>query len=294
MDAMRDGDDRRAHAVNDDVLRRRLLAGALPDDPRLPYHERFVWTGRPFNGADVLVRNYHGLGDTLMMARFLLPLVARAASVRVEAPPPLVFLLGGMVPACRFLPFDHRHPLPPAAVDVEITELSHALRLGPAETLPRPPPCRAAPLRPGAVGVCWRAGEWDARRSVPLDRLAPLLRASGRPLVALQQGPARRDARACWPTLFDAVIGEHDDLARTASVVAGCALVISVDTMVAHLALLLGRPTIVLLRADADWRWGRPGRPSPWYPGATLLRQQRDGEWDAPLAALALRLRAEG
>ena len=41
------------------------------DDPSLPYHLRWVWDGRPFDGRDVLVRCYHGLGDTLQFCRYL-------------------------------------------------------------------------------------------------------------------------------------------------------------------------------------------------------------------------------
>ena len=290
---MRDGDHARARAVNDAVLAARRQSGAVADDPALPYHARFVWTGRPVDGSRVLVRCYHGLGDTLMMARFLAPLAARAASVTLEAPAALAPLLGRAEPSLRVVPFDHHHPLPPDEVDVEIAELGHALGLGPEDAPPRPPALDAVALADRTVGVCWRAGEWLEARSVPLAALAPPLRASGRPLLALQHGPARQDAMS-HPGLFGGPGADGDPLERTAALVAGCALVVTVDTMVAHLALLLGRPTIVLLRHEADWRWGRPGAESPWYPRATLLRQRREGDWSAPVADLAACLRAAG
>ena len=91
---MRNGDVAASFRINDAVLARRRAAGAVFDDPSLPYHARFVWNGRPVAGAHVLVRCYHGLGDTLMAARFLAPLARRARSVAVEAPSPLVALLG--------------------------------------------------------------------------------------------------------------------------------------------------------------------------------------------------------
>ena len=55
---------------------------ATRDDPALPYHLRWVWSGEPVDGRDVLVRCYHGLGDTLQFARFLPLLAARAAIKR--------------------------------------------------------------------------------------------------------------------------------------------------------------------------------------------------------------------
>ena len=290
---MRAGDHRRACLINDAVLQARRAGGEIADDPGLPYHRRFVWTGRPLAGASVLVRCYHGLGDTLMASRFLAPLRDRARHVTVEAPQALVPLLARMGVADRILAFDPAAPLPPDAVDVEIMELAHALRLGPGDAPGVPPALATAPLASQTVGFCWRAGEWLSDRSLPFERLAPLLAACGRPLLSLQHGPALADARRLDPDLFTGPARGDDTLERTASLVACAAVVVSVDTMIAHLALLLGRPTIVLLKADADWRWGRPDGPSPWYPDAILLRQRTAGDWTGPLAALASHLEAD-
>ncbi len=290
---MRAGDHRRAFRINDAVLRARLERGETADDPALPYHRRFVWTGRSPTDASVLVRCYHGLGDTLMASRFLPALRERARHVTVEAQRPLVPLLASMRVADRVLPFDHAAPLLPAEIDLEITELAHALRLGPADARSPPPPVTAAPIEAGTIGFCWRAGEWLSDRSVPLDALAARLRASGRPPLSLQHGPALADAHRRHPDLFSGPGRGDDDLGRTASLVAAADVVVSVDTMIAHLALLLGRKTVVLLKQDADWRWGSPDGFSPWYPDAILLRQRRAGDWTDPLAALASHLRAE-
>jgi hypothetical protein len=137
--AMRRGDWRAAWAVNDAVLARRATP---PDDPRLPYHLRHVWDGRPFEGRDVLVRCYHGLGDTLQFLRYLASLRARAASVTLEAQPALLPLLGDYQP----VPFDVAAPSPPSACDIEIMELAHALRLPPDAV---PPPYLSPPALAG-------------------------------------------------------------------------------------------------------------------------------------------------
>src|SRR3954454_12010069 len=78
-EAMRAGDFDTAWAVSDRVLAER--DPATRDDPRLPYHLRWVWDGRRFDDRDVLVRCYHGLGDTIQFCRYLAPLRARVRSL---------------------------------------------------------------------------------------------------------------------------------------------------------------------------------------------------------------------
>src|SRR3954454_22907480 len=83
LTAMRRGDYAAAWAINDAVLAAR--DAATRDDPRVPYHLRWVWDGRPYRQRDVLIRCYHGLGDTLHFARYLPALRPHVASLTVEA-----------------------------------------------------------------------------------------------------------------------------------------------------------------------------------------------------------------
>jgi len=64
-----------------------------------------------------------------------------------------------------------------------------------------------------------------------------------------------------------------------AATIAHMDAVISVDTMVAHLAGALGRPVWLLLLFCADWRWIAQRNDSPWYPATRLFRQKSPGEW---------------
>ncbi len=278
--AMRRGDFPAAWRIADAVLAAR--DPATRDDAHLPYHLRWVWDGRPPDGRHVLVRCYHGLGDTLQFARYLAPLRARARSVTLEVQPALAALLHGL--ADQVVPFDVARPLPPAAVDVEIMELAHVLRL-----VPEAPGAwlraASAPIASG-VSLCWSSGAWDCARDVPLPAL---LDALGSPagLVSLQRGPASAEAGA--PPFANP--GDDDpDVMRTARLIRGSRLVVTVDTMVAHLAGCLGAPTLLLLRHEPDWRWGEGRGASRWYPSITMLRQEAPGDWSAPLAGLSRRM----
>jgi ADP-heptose:LPS heptosyltransferase len=97
-------------------------------------------------------------------------------------------------------------------------------------------------------------------------------------------GPDAQEAEAFAPLLQPAP--PLADWQATAQVLEQLDGVISVDTAVAHLAGSLGLPTLLLLPEPCDWRWGRQGDRSAWYPTLRLLRE-RDG------SALQQRLEAE-
>ncbi len=263
------GDFAGAFAVNDQVLAARDPAGR--DDPRLPYHRRWVWDGRPWRGRHVLVRCYHGLGDTLQFARFLPRLGAEVASLTVEVQPELLPLLATLAGAGRLVPFDPAAPRPPAECDIEIMELAHALRLPPTPA----PYLRVEPAGGAALGLCWEAGNWDNARSLPAALLGRLLRPG---CVSLLPRPT--DQPVANPD------GCPREIMGTAAMIAGLERVVTVDSMVAHLAGALGRPTWLLLKHEADWRWGEGDR-TPWYPSMRLFRQRAPGDWAAVVDEIA-------
>lgn len=272
--AMRRSDHAAAWAISERAAA--LRPPAERDNPALPYHLRWVWDLRPFDGRDVLVRCYHGLGDSIQFLRFLPLLRRRVASVTLEIQPALVPLVQGGDWADRVVPFDETRPLPPAECDMEIMELSFALRAAPA--LAPAPYLRAQPSAAarGAIGLCWQAGDWNPGRALPPELLAPLCH--GRDCVALVPGASPLPVRNPQ--------GSPDALADTARLIAGCALVITVDTMVAHLAGALGVPTWLLLKHDPDWRWTPDTGRSEWYPSMRLYTQPAPGDWDSVIAAV--------
>jgi hypothetical protein len=173
--AMKRGDYQAAWCLSDRV--RATRDPTTRDDSRLPYHLRWVWDGRPFDGRHVLVRCYHGLGDTLQFARYLPVLRQRVASLTVEAQPELLPLLTSISSIDRLIGFDPTKPTKPAECDIEIMELDVALRIEPTSL---PPPYLQTPSISsefeGAIGLCWKAGVWDPDRSIPASLLAPLTR----------------------------------------------------------------------------------------------------------------------
>ncbi|WP_245942010.1 glycosyltransferase family 9 protein [Sphingomonas gilva] len=255
---------------------------ASRDDPSLPYHLRWVWDGSDVRGRDVLVRCYHGLGDTIQFARYLPLLAERARSVTIEVQPRLLDLLARAGPIGRLVPFDPEAPLPRSECDIEITELDLALRTPPeAVAIPYLQASRAV-LPRGTIGLCHSAGDWVADRSVPANLFKSFCGIAS--CITLTPAPT------ALPVLNPK--GCPFDIGATASLVAGVDLVITVDTMIAHLAGAMGKPTWLLLKADPDWRWPPRAATSGWYPSMRLYAQPWAGDWTPVVERVARDLAA--
>jgi ADP-heptose:LPS heptosyltransferase len=300
-EAMRRGDFEAAWAINDCILGARDMRNR--DDPGRPYHERWVWDGLPPTGRSVLVRCYHGLGDTIQFARYLPILDACAASWRIEIQPSLRPLLALRHRPERLISFCPDAPQPEAECNLEVMELAHALRLPPGPELASPylsvPQSRVDEMRSRfglnagpSAGLCWCAGDWDGDRSIPLSILAKYVWGLDISWVSLQGGAAAADAlRPNAPPLVNAGVAERD-IVDCAALICAVDVVVTVDTMVAHLAGALGRLTFLLLKKNADWRWMLNCSETPWYPSIRIYRQPTAGDWEAPLACMRRDLQA--
>jgi hypothetical protein len=171
-------------------------------------------------------------------------------------------------------------PLPPT--DFHIPEMSLARAFGSRpDSIPPPAPSfHVAPRDLGGglkVGLCWAGNPNNhngRRRSMPAGAMARLCeRAPGVRWFSLQYGAAEPPD----PRILPLMAG---DIADTASVILGLDLVVTIDTMVAHLAGALGARVWNLLMFAPDWRWGLEGDSTPWYPSMRLWRQSTPGGWE--------------
>jgi hypothetical protein len=257
-------------------------------EQRTPRHLQRVWDGTPFEGRHVLVRCYHGLGDTLQFIRYIPLVAARAREVSVWVQPTLAELVATVDGVTRVLPLHDGVPELDYDVDVEVMELPYVFR-STLETLPDVVPYVHAPaLEPTEarprIGLVWRAGGWDPARSIPFPELSPLLALDGITWCSLQHEPAVDvDPRL---RLFDV-----ESLTRTGSLMRAMDLVITVDSVTAHLAGALAVPVWTLLPQPADWRWLEGRADSPWYPTMRLFRQPRPGDWRSVVTAACASLR---
>lgn len=265
-----------------------------------------AWRGESVAGKRVLLWAEQGFGDTLQFIRFASEVARRGAIVIVEAQPQLVAVLrsvagvasvvgrGADLPEydlhCPLMSLPHRLGLTLDALPVAqsyITADSARTQAWGARlqsyAQPRVGIVWAGRSRPGAVDLA----AIDARRSVTLQQLSPILAVPGVHLFSLQKD--KPDGESVDAGCID-FSGEWKDFADTAAFIANLDLVISVDTAVAHLAGAMGKPVWLLNRFDSCWRWLRDRDDSPWYPKLRQFRQPRPGDWATPVQRVAAAL----
>lgn len=257
-----------------------------------------LWTGaQDLTDKTILLHGEQGLGDTIQFVRYV-PLVARrGATVILEVQPELVSLLAGFAGASCVI--ERGRKLPRFDLHCPLMSLPRAFGTT-AETIPAATPyvevaaaraqgwAQRLPARGPLIGIAWAgrpSHHNDRSRSLPLARLAPLLRHSGVRFVSLQRD--LRDGDDAILRQSSGVLdlgGVPEDLADTAALIGQLDAVVSVDTAVAHLAGALGKRLFLLLPFAADFRWLRGRADSAWYPTAELLRQPAFGDWDSVVA----------
>lgn len=233
-----------------------------------------------------------GLGDTLHFCRYAKCLVDRGARVVLNAQRELLPIMTSLDPR------------------IEITESSsdrsdcdfHAYLMSLAyifgtevKTIPAEVPYLSVPQesvskwgskvknsgRP-RIGLVFSGAPTfknDHNRSIPLSELTPLL---DLPVDyhCLQKVLRPDDSRASagYANFFQHV-ADIESFEDTAGLIESMDLVISVDTSVAHLVGAMAKPLWLLIPYTPDNRWFLDRTDSPWYPTATLYRQQERNDW---------------
>jgi Glycosyltransferase family 9 (heptosyltransferase) len=245
---------------------------------------RPLWDGSPIGGGNVLIRCWRGLGDAIHFIRYA-PLVrSRASRLTVEAPRALIPLFRTVHGVDRLVELDRPDLKVEDYLEIESTELPYVFRTT-LDTIPCAIPYVDAPGPPVQmgkqqfnIGLCWCGGSYDLRRSMCLSELEPLGELPGANFFQLQRGTAWRETVGA-SMAFRNPADRSMNLCRTAALIESLDLIVSVDTMVAHLAGALGKKVYLLLHANADWRWLKEREDSPWYPTMKLLRQSHAGDW---------------
>ncbi|PLK48662.1 hypothetical protein [Uliginosibacterium sp. TH139] len=258
------------------------------------------WTGQDIQGKTLIVHSEQGIGDIVMMARFLPMLAQRCSRVILAGPEFVALLLTDNFDCCEVVSrhddLEQRY-IPEADYWVGMMSLPYCFSVS-AHTMPGCTGYLRAPAEQNAywiervgrlagrarlkIGLAWSgnpAHKYDQRRSIAFDLVEPFLRAlPGVAFFPLQTAvPAHS-----LPNLHD-LSDELVILSDTASLAEQMDLVVSVDTSVVHLAGALGKPCFLMLPRRYEWRWGLEGEANSWYDSVRVIRQQRSGDWSGVL-----------
>ena len=272
--------------------------GAREDDRRTPR-----WDGHLLRQGRLMIWSEQGIGDEIMFAGFLPQLVQSGISCAVECDQRLVPVFRRSFPDVVVIARGSTEPLPAdIAAHIHAGDLPGLLR---PDRRPSPwftpgylcpDPDRRAGLRrrygggKPLVGIAWYSANQltGARRSIAIETLRPLLRRTDVTWVSLQYGDLSAVAHKFDGRLtIDPEIDQMTDMDRFAAQVAAMDLVVTIDNSTAHLAGALGRPTLLALSYDADWRWMRERSDTPWYRDLHLVRQPAPGDWRRVIDAVS-------
>ena len=261
------------------------------------------WDGEPIDGKRVIVRSLHGLGDAVQMFRYASLLRARAREVIYEVPPRMLPLAPYFRDVENIVSWGEHAPAAPPHWDsqIEITELPYVFRTTldelpiaedylrlPGELIEATAKCMGQKLRP-RIGFVWACGDWNPERNVPLRLLQDLVRNGNFEFWNLQGSGSAKEA-AHLPVRDERDLCEG--LLPLAALIANLDLVITPDTLAAHLAGVLGKPAWVMLQYSADWRWLVKRIDSPWYRSVRLFRQPAPGDWRSVISRIQAQLHA--
>ncbi len=252
-----------------------------------------LWDGRALQDKALMLHCEQGFGDNLQFIRFLPQLRERVNTIYLACHPELVRLFSGLEGLAGIV--TDKQPLPKCEFHCPLLSLARIFKVT-LETLPRGVPYLPVPKIPPRdksarkrIGLAWRASRASpngAYRSVSLADLRPL---ANLPVdwISLQKDPDAGEQQILRDDFHAQERGSaFHDFQDTADCMQSLDLAVSVDTSVVHVAGALGRPTCLLLPKSTDWRWLLNRTDSPWYPTATLYRQETEGDWNRPLAAL--------
>ena len=268
------------------------------------------WKGEPLQKGDkLLVISEQGLGDTIQFMRYIPYLKKQGIDVSFCAKAKL----HNLIKASGI----HPNPLTPEEAQIisegkSIPLLSLPKYLGvnpqnpiinepyifPKDTLINKWKKNLDNENKPIIGINWQGNPNMERtyrgRSLSLETFSSLLILNDIRLLSLQKGFGSEQLEDCsFRSEFVRCQKQVDttwDFAENAAMIKSCDLVITCDTVVAHLAGGMGQPVWLLLKDIPYWTWGMKKEKTFWYPTMKLFRQQEKDDWEEVMRRISLKL----
>ena len=269
-----------------------------------------VWSGESLTDRSILVYPEQGVGDEIMFASCLPDLISQAGRVVIGCDRRLVGLFQQSFPDAEVVPVEKiAHP-------EGLRSCGHIDFVSACGSLPRwlrrtesDFPVAESFLKVDAeqrslwrdrlnarnlnrlltVGISWRGGknsEEQARRSLSLKQLLPVLTVPGVQFVNLQYGDTQQELvelkdRHGIEILSFQEINPLLELDHFAALIANLDLVLSIDNSTVHLAGAIGAPVMAMVcgYATSSWRWLKDRDDSLWYRSVRVDWKRHRDDW---------------
>jgi tetratricopeptide (TPR) repeat protein len=264
------------------------------------------WNGEAPGDFRLVLVSEQGLGDTVHIARYAALLAGRGYPVWLLTREPLAPLMRTLPGVERVVTSaDELKADPRRVLWLPLMSAPRMLHLTPNAIPAQEAYLSAEPARVAQwaerlagdglkVGIVWRGS--TAASAAPLAALSALAAIEGVRLISLQKQPAAQEIGSVpFGARIERVLNETDlsaeGLLDMAALMANLDLIVSIDSMAAHLAGALGKPVFTALPAVPDWRWLTDRDSTPWYPTMRLFRQDESRQWGPVYERIAAAIR---
>lgn len=274
------------------------------------------WQGESLAGKHLVLWSEQGLGDIIMFASLLPPLIKEAQKITLLVYPKIFHLMQQTFPDVEVLLSDLE-----MVDDPEMKfDLHAALGDIMPYMLPRYTPAEHPPFLKASqglrdifrtkyemlaqergakriIGISWYSTNKNTGpyRNIPLKAWAPVLSVPGIQFVSLQYSHHEEEIAATQKEVpgalhIDNSFDQYNDTASLVAQIAAMDEVITIQNATSHMAGALGIPTTLLLSAAADWRWGKERSDSIWYKSVKIERQETILNWKPMMKKLRKQL----
>lgn len=144
-------------------------------------------------------------------------------------------------------------------------------------------------------GISWKSNraKLGPNKSISLDELTPILKMNALNFINLQYGDVKNEIMTANFQLDTSIqiveeVDLYEDIVGLQSIIEACDIVITTSNTTAHLAGMSGKETLLLLPIGNSrfWYWHDIDGVSLWYPSIRIFKQEKLGDWSAPIQAV--------
>jgi len=256
------------------------------------YEEKKSWRGGEINGKTLLIYGEQGYGDVIQFSRFLPMLKDFNCDIVFYISDNLVSLLNLIDSDIKIV--SKKRPIPRHDFHCPVMSLPYVFKLS-LNSIPSKFPYIHIPYKKVSefktylrkstkkrIGVAFSGSskhKKDKSRSIELNQFKKIFQ-SQFDFYSLQIEYRDSDYKALKDSKL---INDHkeavNDFLDTAAIILNMDLIITIDTVIAHLAGALNKSVWIILPFNSDFRWLAEGSKSPWYPSARIFRQTEHNNW---------------